>query len=95
MADPQTNANHIISSFKTLAQENVDMAVFPEMSVPAYTCGDLFHNQELLDGVNEAIARICQESTQAPATLIIVGAPMVYRNSLYNCAVCILSLIHI
>lgn len=89
VADPQTNANHIISSFKTLAQENVDMAVFPEMSVPAYTCGDLFHNQELLDGVNEAIARICQESTRAPETLIIVGAPMVYRNSLYNCAVCI------
>ena len=44
VADPAENAKHIISTFERLAQENVDLAVFPEMSVPAYTCADLFHN---------------------------------------------------
>lgn len=65
------------------------MAVYPEMAVPAYTCGDLFHNRQLLDGVAEAVDIIKQSSVDAPGTLIIVGAPYEYNNSLYNCAIAV------
>lgn len=89
VADPMANAHNIIETFATLAQHDVDMAVYPEMSVPAYTCGDLFHNRQLLDGVAEAVDIIKQLSVDAPGTLIIVGAPYEYNNSLYNFAIAI------
>lgn len=89
VADPMANAHNIIETFATLAQHDVDMAVYPEMSVPAYTCGDLFHNRLLLDGVAEAVDIIKQSSVDAPGTLIIVGAPYEYNNSLYNCSIAI------
>lgn len=89
VADPLANAHNIIATFATLAEQDVDMAVYPEMAVPAYTCGDLFHNRQLLDGVAEAIDIIKQSSVDAPGTLIIVGAPYEYNNSLYNCAIAV------
>ena len=89
VADPLANAHNIIATFATLAEQDVDMAVYPEMAVPAYTCGDLFHNRQLLDGVAEAVDIIKQSSVDAPGTLIIVGAPYEYNNSLYNCAIAI------
>ncbi len=89
VADPLANAHNIIATFATLAEQDVDMAVYPEMAVPAYTCGDLFHNRQLLDGVAEAVDIIKQSSVDAPSTLIIVGAPYEYNNSLYNCAIAV------
>lgn len=89
VADPLANAHNIIATFATLAEQDVDMAVYPEMAVPAYTCADLFHNRQLLDGVAEAVDIIKQSSVGAPGTLIIVGAPYEYNNSLYNCAIAI------
>lgn len=89
VADPLANAHNIIDTFATLAQQDVDMAVYPEMAVPAYTCGDLFHNRLLLDGVAEAIDIIKQATVEAQGTLIIVGAPYEHNNSLYNCAIAI------
>ena len=89
VADPLANAHNIIATFAILAEQDVDMAVYPEMAVPAYTCGDLFHNRQLLDGVAEAVDIIKQSSVDAPGTLIIVGAPYEYNNSLYNCAIAV------
>ena len=89
VADPLANAHNIIATFATLAEQDVDMAVYPEMAVPAYTCGDLFPNRQLPDGVAEAVDIIKQSSVDAPSTLIIVGAPYEYNNSLYNCAIAV------
>lgn len=89
VADPLANAHNIIATFAILAEQDVDMAVYPEMAVPAYTCGDLFHNRQLLDGVAEAVDIIKQSSVDAPGTLIIVGAPYEFNNSLYNCAIAV------
>ena len=89
VADPAENAKHIISTFERLAQENVDLAVFPEMSVPAYTCADLFHNSELLSATANALEEIVLASKRAADTLIIVGAPHEHCGALYNCAIAI------
>lgn len=49
VADCQFNANSIINLCQELDKQNVSVAVFPEMSLTAYTCGDLFHSLLLLE----------------------------------------------
>lgn len=42
VADCDYNADAIINSVMQLAQEQVKLAVFPELCITGYTCGDLF-----------------------------------------------------
>ena len=89
VGNPTVNAESIISTFKCLASNDVDLAVFPELSVTAYTCGDLFHNALLYDHTIAALEKIREESADIPSVLVVVGAPLKYNNALYNCAVAI------
>ncbi len=85
VADCSANIDHIISLTATLYNKGVELVVFPEMCVTSYTCADLFHNQALLDRCLEEIARLCRESMRYPSA-IVVGAPIVVGNALFNCA---------
>ena len=58
IANPQANASHIIDELRSLDGQGVDLAVFPELCVTGYTCGDLFHSRLLLDKSDEALLRI-------------------------------------
>ena len=89
VADPDANSESIISTFGQLASAHVDLAVYPELSVSAYTCADLFHNSLLYDRTIAGLERIKEESVKVPSALILVGAPLKYNNALYNCAVAI------
>jgi NAD+ synthase (glutamine-hydrolysing) len=86
VANPAANAAAIISQIMELNGRGVNLAVFPELSVTGYTCGDLFHSSLLLDAADKALAEIA-ESTARCAMLVVVGAPIRYNNALYNCAV--------
>ncbi|MCM1222205.1 MAG: NAD(+) synthase, partial [Lachnospiraceae bacterium] len=87
VADTKTNAQRIKELYKELIAEYTPrLAVFPEMSVTAYTCADLFHNSTLLSGALTAIKELAQATIGQPATMI-VGAPIRVGDSLYNCAV--------
>lgn len=88
VADCQFNANSIINLCQELDKQNVSVAVFPEMSLTAYTCGDLFHSSLLLEEAEKNLRRIIDSSTQWQLTAI-VGMPISYRNVVYNCAVAI------
>lgn len=88
VADVDFNVSRIMAMARELDAEGVELAVFPEMSVTAYTCGDLFHQQTLLDAVADGIATLC-EFTNGISTVIIVGAPMVVDGQLCNCGVAI------
>ena len=68
--------------------EGVQLLVFPELSVTGYTCGDLFHQNTLLEGTRQALALLC-EATCDMSMMIVVGAPVAWRNRIYNCAVVI------
>lgn len=88
VADVKYNVANIISMCDNLNEKNVQVAVFPEMSVTGYTCGDLFHNEKLLQGAQDGLREIAKASEQW-SMLLFVGAPIKLNNRLYNCAVAI------
>ena len=88
VANPEANAEAIINMARELDAKGVSVAVFPELSVTAYTCGDLFHNRTLLAATETALERIAAE-TATFGCMIVVGSPVVVDNQAYNCAVII------
>ena len=88
VADCKYNCDQIIEWIDRLDSDNVKVAVFPELSVTAYTCGDLFHSATLLDAAVAGIERIASH-TDVLDMLVVVGAPLRYNGMLYNCAVAI------
>ena len=89
VADPISNARAIIDLATDIMEQSApDIIVFPEMSVTAYTCADLFHNSELLDGALRALDTILV-GTSAMDALIVVGMPLKVDGLLYNCALAV------
>ncbi len=90
VADVEFNTKQIIKAIKESAKSGSMLTVFPELCVCGYTCGDLFNQKALLDGVENALFRIC-EATQGLDILVFVGAPLCDNDSgkLYNCAVAV------
>lgn len=89
IADPAANASAIADLCAVLAAEDVELAVFPELSVTGYTCGDLFHTSPLLQGALDALRWLAEASREWKGLTAIVGAPLRHSNALYNCAVAI------
>lgn len=83
------NVDNIISLAIEADSQGCSVAVFPEMCVTAYTCGDLFHNRRLLDDSALGVLRLVNESRHAFSCMIVIGAPVEGDTSLYNCAIAI------
>lgn len=86
VADPMANGYAIAAMLDDMAGRGVEIAVFPEMSLTAYTCADLFHNSTLIDAANDALAQLLERNTGNPVTFA-VGMPVVVGGFMYNCAV--------
>ena len=87
VADPAANVRAIIDQLQQIDTEcHADIIVFPEMSITAYTCADLFHNTELLQSALNALDNLLM-ATQGADTLVFAGMPLMVDNLLYNCAV--------
>lgn len=85
VADVDFNLAAIKSKLAELDKEGTDIAVFPEMCLTAYTCGDLFHNSTLIDAAAQALTDLTEYS-RGIRTDFIVGLPVRHNNALYNCA---------
>lgn len=85
VADCEYNASEIIKMIFTMEKEGAKIMVFPELCITAYTCGDLFWQENLLDEARRQLVRIAKE-TQETDALIFVGLPLVYNGKLYNVA---------
>lgn len=68
------------------AQSDAQIVVFPELSVTAYTCGDLFHQQTLIKDAAVQFGRLLEETASMDITAI-AGMPVMSDNQLFNCAV--------
>ncbi len=88
VADCNFNADGIISAVKEMAAEKVSLAVFPELCVCGYTCGDLFNQSALISACESAVIKICRE-TKNFEPLFFIGVPISYNGRLYNCAAAI------
>lgn len=84
VADVKYNLTQIIK----IASENKDcgVIVFPELSLCGYTCGDLFASSLLAEGCEKAMVKLCEESKNWNGLTLVVGVPVRFMNSLYNCA---------
>ncbi|KGN02505.1 NAD synthetase [Clostridium novyi A str. 4570] len=85
VGDIKFNVENIKNCIDLALKENSKLVVLPELSIPAYTCADLFLNQTLIEKSMEGIKDICDFSLDKDI-LIAVGAPLLFNYSLYNCA---------
>ena len=85
VADVAFNTEQIIAAVREAAAHGAKLIVFPELSVTAYTCGDLFLQGGLIRRAQEAVLRIAEE-TAALDILSVVGLPLAIGGKLYNAA---------
>ncbi len=85
VADTEHNADEIIKISKQAHKNGAKLIVFPELSLTAYTCSDLFLQKPLLDGAVRGLLRIAEETADTDI-IIIAGLPLMIDGSLYNCA---------
>lgn len=88
VGDVNGNIEEIISKINKVAEENAAVAVFPELCISGYTCGDLFYQDALLKNCFNNLKSICEATSEGNAAdiLIFVGLPLKYGNKLYNAA---------
>ncbi|BAT18764.1 NAD(+) synthase [Asaia bogorensis] len=86
LADPQHNVERIVALASHCAKEGAVLAVFPEMCLSGYAIDDLRQQDALLDGVVNALKLLADRSRDW-SSVVIVGAPLVQRGRLFNCAV--------
>ncbi len=84
-ADPEFNKNEIIRAIDETVKNETRLLVTPELSVTGYTCADLFFSKTLYNSAMSAIGEIA-EYTNGKNIAVLVGVPVEYKNSLYNCA---------
>lgn len=85
VADVSANLEAVMSEIERLDGLGVDLAVFPEMCLTAYTCGDLFHSEALLEAAREAL-NVLEQRVPTLNIDVVVGLPMVRRGAVRNCA---------
>jgi len=88
VADCEFNAGNIIDIIKKADEKGAQFIVFPEMSITAYTCADLFHQHGLLKEAAAQLGNIL-EKTGDTGTVAIIGMPLLIDNQLFNCGVAI------
>ena len=86
VADCFYNTGQIENLIRKAFAEGVQMMAFPELSVTAYTCQDLFAQQTLLDNAEKALLKLISDTADLDI-LTIVGAPLRVENRLINAAV--------
>ena len=86
--DPAANAAAIIEQARTLAEDGVCLAAFPELCLTGYAIDDLLLSDVLLSDVLAAIETLRAASADLLPALV-VGAPLRLGDRLYNCALVI------
>ena len=86
VGDTIFNAKDIISRAFEAYKSGVKIALFPELCLTGYTCGDLFFQEALRNATLDALDRICRE-TSALDLVLIVGLPICGTfGKMYNAA---------
>ncbi len=86
IANPIENANEAISLTLKAAENGADLVLFPELSLTAYSCGDLFLHSSLLQGAQQALEKLLK-ATKKIASVVVVGMPVSDNRCVYNAAV--------
>ena len=74
VADTEYNTKKITESIFFAAKNKIKVAVFPELCVTGYTCGDLFLQKTLIDAAKDSLIKITKDTKDLDVTAI-VGLP--------------------
>jgi NAD+ synthase (glutamine-hydrolysing) len=88
VADCQYNARQIEKLIAEADKKGAKIVCFPELSLTAYTCADLFEQQLLLEEAERALREL-MERTAKLDIIAIVGMPVAAEGSIVNAAVVI------
>ncbi len=83
LGDCKKNAKETMAWIARLEKEHIQAAVFPELGITGYTCGDLLLNETLQ---KEAVAALHAIAKASGAMVVLVGLPLCNQGRLYNCA---------
>ena len=86
VADPTFNAEAHLRMLARAHTEGAQYALCPELGLSAYSCGDLFFQETLLDTALQALEKIAR-ATAGWNLLVSVGMPLVADGLLFNAAV--------
>src|ERR1035437_4565203 len=86
VADCAFNVARMADLIRKGEEEKVQVICFPELSITAYTCADLFFQQQLLVNAEKALNEL-QMLTFSTTAAIIVGMPIRVQSQLFNAAV--------
>ncbi len=86
IANPTFNRQQIINFIVKASSEQVQVLLFPELSMTGYSNGDLFNQPLLLQAGEKELSYLLQETKELDM-VIIVGMPIPADNQLFNCAV--------
>ena len=90
VASPSANLSAALPLIEKAAGDGCQIICLPELSLSAYTCGDLFANSTLIGECEKALADLIRR-TKEKDCIIIVGLPVQSGYKLYNCAAVIQS----
>lgn len=79
------NIKEISAMVDDCIAKEVKLAVFPELSVTGYSCGDLFGQQILTEMAIDALYQLA-DTYRSANLAIMVGLPLRVGHRLYNCA---------
>ena len=85
LADCDYNAEQTFTLMRKAEKAGAKVLVLPELGLTGYTCGDLFYQDALLRGAEQALATVL-EATRNLEVVTAVGLPLWVNNKLYNCA---------
>ncbi len=85
VGDCKYNAQQIESLIIQAEGKGVEIICFPELCITAYTCGDLFAQQLLLDDAEMCLISIL-DFTRSLDIISIIGLPISCHGTLLNCA---------
>jgi len=88
VAEPDYNCEQTLLLIKQAHDNHAGLIIFPELGLSAYSNDDLFFQDALLDGVEQAIDKLVKASTSL-FPLIVVGAPLRVEGRLFNTAIII------
>lgn len=88
LSDVAANVEEIKRIANDVHGHGADVAVFPELCVSGYTCGDVFRQPTLLHACLLGLEELRAFSANLHV-MLVVGAPVEWRGKLYNVAVVI------
>jgi NAD+ synthase (glutamine-hydrolysing) len=85
VADVRFNLEQTIAALQEARSAGAALAVFPELGLTGYSCGDLFHQHALLDAAAAALAEFTAHTARLGIAALI-GLPLRAGGRLFNCA---------